>query len=112
MMVRRALVSGFVLSILLLLQAPSALGAGCQDEMEKLCKGQRPVVDCLRKHQSDLSAECSAYLAFFEQIPSCLADASRLCPTDKPSGAGVIACLRGRQSDLSDDCRKEIGKIR
>jgi len=98
-------------SIALLSARPAGAG-GCQAEADNLCKGQKPLVACLRAHKSELSDECSAYLAFFEQIPSCLSDAAKLCPSDKPSGAGVIACLRGRQSDLSDDCRKEIGKLR
>ncbi len=106
------LLSGCAVSIALLAAARPAAAAGCQTDVEKLCKNEKAIVTCLQSHKADLSAECSAYLAFFEQIPSCLVDAQRLCPSDKPSGAGVIACLRGRQSDLSDDCRKEIGKLR
>lgn len=107
-----SLFSGLAVSILLAVIVRPAAGAGCQAEAEKLCKDQRPLMKCLREHQADLSPGCSAYLAFFEQIPSCVSDAQRLCPTDKPSGAAVISCLRTRQSDLSDDCRKEIGKLR
>ena len=113
MVTLRALVSASVVSLVLLLGAASAPAAGgCQDEIEKLCKGQSPIMKCLRSHESDLSAECNAYLRFFEKMPACVADASKLCPSDKPSGAGVIACLRGRQTDLSEECRKEIGNMR
>lgn len=112
MVTLRVLFSGCAAALLLLTAAPPASAGGCQAEIDKLCKGQTPIMNCLRQHQSELSPECSAYLAFFEQIPSCVSDARHLCPTEKPSGAGVIACLRGRQSDLSDDCRREIGKLR
>jgi hypothetical protein len=100
------------MGIALLTSAASARAAGCQTEIEKLCKDQTPIMTCLRAHEKDLSKECDAYLRFFERMPSCVADARRLCPTKKPSGAKIIACLRGRQTDLSEDCRKEIGNMR
>ena len=99
--------------LLALVAAQPARGAGCQAEIEKFCKDERgTTAKCLRAHQSELSDECKAHLAFFERMPSCLSDAARLCPSEKPSGPAVIKCLRGRQTDLSDDCRKEIGQIR
>ena len=103
---------GCGLFALALFCAEPARAGGCQAEAEKLCKDEKPVFACLKEHKSELSAECAAYLSLFERIPSCVSDAVKLCPSDKPSGAGVIACLRGRQSDLSDDCRKEIGNLR
>lgn len=108
----RTLVLAGLVSILTMVGAQSARAAGCQAEVEKFCKGQKPIMACLRAHDADLSAECNAYLRFFEQMPSCVSDAARLCKTKKPSGAAVIACLRGRQTDLSEECRKEIGKLR
>ena len=98
--------------ILALTLASRAHAGACQTEMGKFCKGSTNVAACLREHESDLSDECKAYLSFFENMPSCLADARHLCPSKKPSGAGVIKCLRGHQSDLSDACKNEIRKMR
>ena len=99
-------------AVLGLMLASPVHAAGCQEEIDKYCKDKSPVAECLRSHEAHLSDECNAYLKFFERMPNCLSDARKLCPTDKPSGPGVIACLRNRQTDLSDDCRTEIGHIR
>jgi hypothetical protein len=108
----RAVAAGFSMGVLLLAWAPPAHAGSCKAEVEKLCKGRTDLMKCLRENERDLSPGCNAYLRFFENMPSCVADARKMCPSDQPSGAAVIACLRKHQTDLSEDCKNEMRKIR
>jgi hypothetical protein len=95
--------------------ADHGLALSCQKEVQELCKdvtGGANLMKCLHSNEAKLSDECKAYLAFFEKIPSCVADADKFCPKDVPSGAEVIICLRGRKSDLSPECQNELREVR
>ena len=89
-----------------------AQATGCQSEIDRLCKGEQRILECLRKNQKDLSPGCSTYLGVFEKMPSCIADAQKLCPTENPSASSVVGCLRGNQDKLSAACRDEIAQVR
>lgn len=92
--------------------APSFADGACKSEIDRLCTGEKQVLACLRKNAKDLSPGCTTYLQIFESIPSCLQDAAKLCPNEKPSVTSVLGCLRGHQSALSADCKAEIEKVR
>ena len=113
MRVTRLFLALTVVSSLTVLAVAPARGAGCQSEVARFCKGEKAkqILACLQKNQKDLSPGCSTYLNLFEQIPSCLDDASRLCPTEHPSLSSLVGCLRGRSSDLSAECHAELEKI-
>lgn len=112
MRVARILCALVVVSLLGVLAARPVGAAGCQSEIDRLCQGEKEILKCLRKNQADLSPTCTTYLNLFEQIPSCLADARQLCPTDHPSVTSVVGCLRGQQDKVSTECRAEIAKVR
>ena len=99
------------LAILMLAWAQPAHANGCQSEIKKFCEGKTPIIDCLRANARDLSPTCTTYLNIFERIPSCLADARRLCPSKHPSAAGVSACLKKKKSEVSEACRKELADL-
>jgi hypothetical protein len=104
---------GLAMGVLLsALAAPARAVGGCTSEIERFCQGEKQVLACLRKNQKDLSPGCTTYVGVFEQIPSCLQEAAKLCPTDTPSVQSVTGCLRGHQDKLSAECRSEIEKIR
>ena len=92
--------------------APARAEGGCTSEVERFCRGEKQVLTCLRKNQKDLSPGCATYVGIFEQIPSCLQEASKLCPTETPSVQSVTGCLRGHKDQLSAECRSEIEKLR
>lgn len=104
---------GFAAGVLLSASVvPAHADGGCTSEIERFCQGEKQVLACLRKNQKDLSPGCTTYVGLFEQIPSCLQDASKLCPTANPSVQGVTGCLRSHKDQLSAECRTEIEKIR
>ncbi len=92
--------------------APAHADGGCTSEVERFCRGEKQVLACLRKNQKDLSPGCATYVGIFEQIPSCLQEAAKLCPTETPSVQSVTGCLRGHKDQLSAECRSEIEKLR
>lgn len=93
----------------------------CKAEIEKLCPGMKPgdgkYGQCLVDHQKDFSLPCKKYADAavarkedLKQLPSCIADAERLCPGTPRSLTRITKCLRMHQGDLSADCKQEIGK--
>jgi hypothetical protein len=114
MMIRRVLVGACAAIVLVLGAQPAhARSSGaCQSEINRFCRGQRPVLPCLRANQKDLSPSCTTYVNLFEQMPSCLSDAARLCPTANPSVQTLVGCLRGHKTKVSQECRDEIAKVK
>jgi len=113
MMIRRVLVGACaVIVVLLSAQLAHARRGACQSEINRFCRGKRPVLACLRANQKDLSPSCTTYVNLFEQMPSCISDAARLCPTAHPSVEALTGCLRGNKTKVSQECRDEVAKIR
>jgi len=93
----------------------------CQTEIEKFCPGMQPgdghYGQCLVDHEKDFSTGCKRYAEAaaarkrdLRQMPSCTADAERLCPGSPTGVTRLMKCLRTHQGDLSTECRREIGK--
>jgi hypothetical protein len=95
--------------------------AACRAEIAKLCPDMKPgdgkYGQCLVDHAKDFSAPCKKYSDAaaarkrdLKQLPSCIADAEKLCPGIKVGVTNLTKCLRTHQSDLSSECRDELGK--
>jgi len=93
----------------------------CTGEIAKLCPAMQPgdgkYGKCLIANEAQLSAPCKPYAQAaaarqrtLKQFPSCVADAEKFCPHEKPVVTEVMACLRGHQGDLSESCKYEIGR--
>jgi hypothetical protein len=100
---------------------PALAEDSCKEDMKLLCPGVEPgsgrIMDCLREHQSRLSAPCSARLASNAAIAkkmlaefgrACLADADRFCAAIEPGEGRVIGCLAQHEVDLSPSCQSEM----
>lgn len=106
----------FVL-LALLLSTPAFAAGPCAADKEKFCKdvkgGTREVIECLKKHEAELSAECKAHGAQAKTQAknvksACKDDAEKLCPDTK--GRARIMCMLGKMDQASEACRKEAGK--
>jgi hypothetical protein len=93
----------------------------CKADAEKFCKDVKPgggrIIDCLKQHQADLSAECKAKGleakekagAFME---ACKADMDKLCPDVKGGPGEKLRCLKEHDKDLSEACKAGKDKMK
>jgi hypothetical protein len=88
----------------------------CKEDAEKLCKGIEPgegrIVQCLKQHESELSAACKERRASFRERmqeirAACEDDARKFCAGVQAGGGRIARCLRQHESDLSPACREE-----
>lgn len=98
----------------LLLSAPAFAEGPCAADREKFCKdvkgGMREVIECLKKHEAELSAECKSHGAKAKEQAkevknACKGDAEKLCPGTK--GHARIKCMLSKMDQASEACRKE-----
>ena len=102
-------------------QGPGERGA-CRAEIERLCadapRGRERGM-CLKKHESQLSEGCRAWIAERRQSrgargdavrSACKADMEALCADAEPGDRG--RCLREHSADLSDACREALAARR
>ena len=104
----------------LLLAKARDIGAGCQEDVKKLCADVQPgggrVAECLRNQSQLLSTSCQdAFnewrLRRMEFMSVCAGDVGKWCP-QVPEGAGrIIRCLKGHDADLASDCRSMLQKL-
>jgi hypothetical protein len=100
---------------------PALAEDSCKEDMKLLCPDVEPgsgrITDCLREHQSRLSAPCSARLASNAAIAkkvvaefgrACRADVDRFCAAIEPGEGRVIGCLAQHDVDLSPSCESEM----
>ena len=108
----------FASAIFVLPSAAAVDGAGaCRADAAKLCKDVKPgggrVLQCLKQHESELSAPCRERLVegkkrADEFKEACKPDAEKLCK-ETPKGPGnMIRCLVSHKADLSPSCRQKI----
>jgi hypothetical protein len=78
----------------------------CGDEMKS---GGAALKDCMKKHFSDLSADCQVAIIRTASIgKACKADEKKLCADVKRGAMG--ACMKSHAADLSDDCKEALAK--
>jgi len=98
----------------------AAGGNPCSKDIAKFCKdvkgGRGHIADCLKQHESDLSAACKDYVAKREkslELPqTCIDDVAKLCKDVKPGGGRIRKCLKEHKSDLSAQCKQDIEQAR
>jgi hypothetical protein len=115
---RKIMVAGAVAALFTTAEAQQG---ACKQDTEKFCKDVQPgegkMVQCLKSHQSELSAPCQGRLKQVGQqmkqlSDACEPDVEKYC-WDTPVGKGGIAkCLKQHTSDLSTDCKGAINKMK
>lgn len=122
------MVAGFLcLGLLSGTDACAAAKNACSEDIAKFCKDVKPgwinLMDCLEKHESELSSACKEYEAkmggarvereellkekrMFHQV--CKADVDKLCRDAVPRQGGIVKCLNEHKSELSEPCGKWI----
>jgi len=94
----------------------------CTSDVEKLCKGVEPgggrVLACLKEHKSELSPECSGYIAGkVEELKgkvdawkqACGKYAEQFCKDVSPGQGRVLDCLKQHKDELSQECKGYLG---
>lgn len=95
----------------------------CFDDTAKFCKnigpGMTALMDCLEKHESELSSGCKTYEAKMlglrveraEQVgekakfrQACMNDMGKFCNDADPAKGGMLNCLKEHESELSTSC--------
>jgi hypothetical protein len=82
--------------------------AQCADEMKS---GGAALKDCMKKHFSDLSADCQVAIVRTAAVGrACKADVKQFC-ADVKRGKGAIAdCMKDHAADLSEGCKDAMAK--
>jgi Cysteine rich repeat len=110
----------FMVIVLASFAEPPSMKA-CNGDAKKFCSDVQPgngnVMRCLKSHETELSAECTAVWANVKQevvaaIAACTPDAEKLCPGVKPGGGRVLRCLHQNESKLSPACLAEVSKMK
>ncbi len=89
----------------------------CMDEIKKFCKdiqlGDGGILQCLREHDSKLSASCrdkvKAIVQRVEEAKqNCAKDIEKFCAGIKPGGGRLIKCLKPHIDELTPACRADL----
>ena len=96
----------------------------CEADVKKFCATVQPgkgaVAACLRKHESELSAECQAARKEAQQAfkqradafaAACEEDTAKFCPGVKPGGGRIAACLKEHTAKLSSACAEQVSAV-
>lgn len=93
---------------------------GCRADMQKYCKDVKPgggrMMQCMKEHEADLSAECRGRIvegrkrmeAFSE---ACKADAETLCKGIEPGQGRIMRCMLDNKDKLSPACREKMDQV-
>lgn len=103
----------------------------CSEDIAKFCKDVKPgggaIMDCLEKHESELSDACKDYEATMkgrrvektEEVRAlakvrrfCRDDVTRFCKDIKPGGGGIAQCLGGHENELSTPCKDSLNGLK
>ncbi len=103
----------------------------CSEDIAKFCPdvkaGEPAFLDCLERHESQLSDACKAYEAKLERPrtesremvrqqmrirQACRDDVAKFCKNLKPGGDGIAACLDAHENELSQPCRDAVEAAR
>ena len=90
----------------------------CMADVEKLCKdvekGEGRIKECLKKHESEVSAACKENMAKMtpktgDMKDPCMADKEKLCKDVKPGEGAIMKCLKQHEGELSQGCKDTMG---
>ena len=117
-----AVTLGLSFALLAIFHLPAfAQGQACADDAAKFCtsvKGKpAQVMQCLKAHQSALSADCQSRLQAMEAqrkevSKACHNDVQRFCEDVAPGEGRIAQCLKQHQSELSTACKSEVAQAR
>ncbi len=95
----------------------------CASDVEKFCKDTQPgegrIVECLKSHDAELSAECKASWAAkkveMKQVvkeihAACEEDQKKFCADVEKGKRRIMKCLKSHKAELSEACKTEIAK--
>src|SRR5207245_1518825 len=93
----------------------------CREDVKKFCGDVKPgggaIADCMKAHQSDLSAGCKQNMtdmhAKFEEKmkevkEACQADIKQFCANVTPGQGREFACLRAYDDKISAGCKEKL----
>jgi len=126
------LVGALLILGLMLAAAASVAGQNpCSEDIAKFCQdvqpGKRAILDCLERHESQLSDACKDYEAKMENPrvesrevvmqqmrvrQACRGDVAKFCNDVKPGSGGITTCLREHASELSLPCKDAVEAAR
>jgi hypothetical protein len=96
---------------------PAERNGPCAEDARRLCPKAKPgsgeLRDCMKKHESELSAACRENIAkgkakVQEAKDACAADVEKFCKGVKPGEGRVVGCLRKNEAQLSEACRATL----
>lgn len=105
--------------VTLALPGPVAAANPCIKDAQKFCKdvkrGGGRIIDCLKKHESELSPDCKAH---FEKVharmakkaEACGPDIEKFCKDVKPGEGRVIKCLKEHAKELQPACKQRLDR--
>ena len=99
----------------------------CSKYIEKFCQNEEPgwitTMNCLQKHENELSEACKDYEAkrggprserreevreMIAYRQTCMNDISRFCGETNPEQGGILKCLKSQGNEISAPCRESI----
>jgi hypothetical protein len=127
-LVRTILIAGLFISGLMFgAEAFAADQNPCSEDIAKFCKSpqynRRAILECLERHESQLSDACKDYEARMENArmesrevamqqmrvrQACKDDVSKFCKNVKPASNGTAACLKEHGNELSAPCKEAL----
>ena len=92
----------------------------CAADIQKFCADVQPgggaIVQCLKKHEADLSEACKQRgkdlkqkLQAFEV--ACQQDSDKYCKDVQPGQGRKIKCLKDNEANLSSDCKAQMAHM-
>jgi hypothetical protein len=103
----------------------------CSEDIAKFCKDVKPdgraIMDCLEKHENELSDACRDYEARLEGkraeameqvrqykafLQACEDDVAKFCREANPANAGIEKCLNEHQKELSTPCSQVLKTVK
>src|SRR5512139_854407 len=89
----------------------------CAEDIARHCRGLKPgggrIINCLKDHEAELSADCRAKIEEVRSMISrieknCSAEIGKHCSGIEPGGGRIARCLKEKEHEISDACRETL----